>query len=184
MLTRTSWSRRSVELVVLLTLALLASLLLLPSAVLPKAAAAVCPCSVWGASSTPANPSEADPDAVEVGMKFRADSDGFVTGVRFYKGSGNTGTHVGHLWSATGTQLATATFSNESATGWQQVLFSSPVAINANQTYVVSYYAPNGHYADDANFFASSGADTAPLHALRDGVDGANGVYRYGTGGG
>jgi len=184
MLTRTSWSRRGVELVVLLTLALLASLLLLPSAVLPKAAAAVCPCSVWGASSTPANPSEADPDAVEVGMKFRADSDGVVTGVRFYKGSGNTGTHVGHLWSATGTQLASATFSNESATGWQQVLFSSPVAINANQTYVVSYYAPNGHYADDANFFASSGADTAPLHALRDGVDGANGVYRYGTGGG
>ena len=31
----------------------------------------------------------------------RPTSDGFVTGVRFYKGTGNTGTHVGSLWSAT-----------------------------------------------------------------------------------
>ena len=36
-----------------------------------------------------------DPDAVELGVKFRADTDGFVSGVRFYKGAGNTGTHVG-----------------------------------------------------------------------------------------
>jgi hypothetical protein len=49
---------------------------------------------------------------------------------------------------------------------------------------VVSYYAPNGHYAADAGFFATTGVDRPPLHALRDGVDGPNGVYRYGTGGG
>ena len=94
--------------------------------------------------------SENDPGAVEVGVKFRSDSDGFVSGVRFFKGAGNTGTHVGNLWSASGTLLATATFSAESASGWQQVSFSSPVAITANTTYVASYFAPNGHYAVDA----------------------------------
>jgi hypothetical protein len=49
---------------------------------------------------------------------------------------------------------------------------------------VVSYYAPNGHYSVNEGFFAGTGVDRAPLHALRDGVDGANGVYRYGAGGG
>ena len=45
-----------------------------------------------------------DPDtaAVELGDKFRTDVDGFVTGLRFYKGSANTGTHVGHLWTSGG----------------------------------------------------------------------------------
>ena len=47
---------------------------------------------------------------------------------------------------------------------------------------MVSYYAPNGHYAGDTNYFAAQGVDNAPLHALRDGVDGVNGVYRYGAG--
>jgi hypothetical protein len=104
--------------------------------------------------------------------------------VRFYKGSGNSGTHLGHLWSSTGTLLGTATFSGESATGWQSATLASPVAISANTTYVVSYYAPSGHYAGDGGYFASTGVDRAPLHALRDGTDGANGVYRYGSGGG
>ena len=49
---------------------------------------------------------------------------------------------------------------------------------------MVSYYAPAGHYADDNGYFSQRGVDNAPLHALADGVDGANGVYRYGTGGG
>ena len=34
---------------------------------------------------------------------------------RFYKGTGNNGTHTGSLWSATGTLLATGTFTNETA---------------------------------------------------------------------
>ena len=38
-------------------------------------------------------------------MKFRATQAGYITGIRFYKGSGNTGTHVGSLWSKTGTLL-------------------------------------------------------------------------------
>jgi methionine-rich copper-binding protein CopC len=143
-----------------------------------------CPCSIWNSTATPANPSEPDSSAVEVGVKFRADVAGKVTGVRFYKGTGNTGTHVGHLWSSTGTLLGTVTFSGETASGWQQAPFTTPVSITAGTTYVVSYYAPAGHYADDVGYFSGSGVDNGPLHALADGVSGANGVYRYGTGGG
>jgi hypothetical protein len=103
--------------------------------------------------------------------------------VRFYKQTGNTGTHVGRLWTATGTLLGTVTFSGETASGWQQANFASPIAITAGTTYVVTYLAPAGHYSADAGFFANAGVDRPPLHALGDGVDGPNGVYRYGTGG-
>ncbi|GAA4443283.1 DUF4082 domain-containing protein [Phytohabitans houttuyneae] len=164
-----------------LVLAFTALAVLQPAA---PASAATCPCSIWPASATPATPSDPDTTAVEVGMKFRSDVDGAVTGVRFYKGTGNTGTHVGHLWTLSGTLLATVTFTGETASGWQQATFATPVSVAANTTYVVSYYAPNGRYAGDTGYFASSGVDNAPLHALADGVDGANGVYRYGTGGG
>ena len=77
-------------------------------------------------------------------MKFRTDVAGYITGVRFYKGTGNTGTHVGNLWTAGGTPLATATFTAETATGWQQVTFATPVAVAANTTYVASYHTTSG----------------------------------------
>ena len=88
---------------------------------------------------------------------------------------------MGRLWSSTGQQLATATFTNETASGWQQVNFATPVAITANTVYVASYHAPNGRYAINTSYFASSGQDRAPLHALQNGVSGGNGVYVYGA---
>jgi hypothetical protein len=148
------------------------------------AAAAGCPCTIWSATASPGQPAAADASAVEVGVKFRSDVSGYVTGVRFYKGTGNTGSHIGNLWTGTGTNLGTVAFTGESASGWQQADFGAPIAVSANTSYVVSYYAPNGHYAADLGYFASNGVDTAPLHALRDGVDGGDGSYRYGTGGG
>ncbi|MCA1466256.1 DUF4082 domain-containing protein, partial [Bradyrhizobium sp. NBAIM18] len=81
---------------------------------------------------------------VEVGVKFTASVNGTITGLRFYKGSLNTGPHIADLWSSTGTLLATATFTNETASGWQQVNFSTPVAITAGTTYVASYHT-NGN---------------------------------------
>ena len=140
-----------------------------------------CPCSIWNNSvSAPQDP---DPNAIELGVKFRSDTSGFITGLRFYKPAGDTGTHVGRLWSAGGTQLAQATFTGESATGWQEVSFDSPVPIEAGTTYVASYYAPNGHYASISNYFAASGVDNPPVHALKDGQDGPNGIFKYGPSG-
>jgi len=91
----------------------------------------------------------------------------------------HTGTHTGTLWSATGTQQATGTFTGESASGWQTLTFATPVSISANTQYVVSYHAPSGHYAADAGYFTNGGADAAPLHALSTSDAGGNGVYAY-----
>ena len=43
---------------------------------------------------------------VELGVKFRSDTAGTITGIRFYKGAANSGTHVGNLWSSGGAKLA------------------------------------------------------------------------------
>ena len=138
-------------------------------------------CSLWDATVTPSLASSPDTGAVNLGVKFRADVAGRVTGVRFYKGTANTGTHVASLWTAGGTLLAQATFTNETASGWQQVNFPSAVAIQANTTYVVSYHAPNGRYAFDGAYFASTSVDAGPLQAPATAAVGGNGVYRYGA---
>ena len=73
----------------------------------------ICPCSIWNSSAVPGTPAASDSGAVELGVKFRITQNGSIRGVRFYKGSGNTGTHVGKLWSSTGMLLASATFTGE-----------------------------------------------------------------------
>ena len=103
--------------------------------------------TIWPATTVPTVGDSGDATATELGVKFRADNDGYITGVRFYKASTNTGTHVGHLWTSTGTQLGSATFTGESVAGWQMVLFATPIPVVANTTYVASYFAPAGHYA-------------------------------------
>ena len=125
-----------------------------------------------------------DGKAVELGVKFRSDTSGSVTGLRFYKATTNTGTHVGHIWSSSGTLLASATFTSETGSGWQRVSFSTPVPIAANTVYIASYFAPTGHYSADSNYFAKAGVDRPPLHALANGVSGPNGVYLYSGSGG
>src|SRR5205823_12333357 len=99
-----------------------------------------CPCAIWPPNATPVVASNADTNAVELGVKFYADNDGTISGIRFYKSTSNTGTHVGSLWTANGQLLASATFTGESASGWQQVNFASPVKITAGTHYVASYH--------------------------------------------
>ena len=81
------------------------------------------------------------------GIKFTSSSNGWITGIRFYKGPNNTGTHVGSLWSSSGTLLGQVTFTNESTAGWEQAKFATPIAVTAGTTYVASYLAPGGEYA-------------------------------------
>ena len=133
--------------------------------------------TIWSNSTAPAVASANDSNAQELGVKFTADVSGYITGVRFYKGVGNSGAHVGRLWTPDGTLLASATFTNETASGWQQVFFSQPVAVQANTTYVVSYDAPAGHYAYTSAYFASGGADDGVLHAPSNATVNGQGVY-------
>jgi hypothetical protein len=147
-----------------------------------------CPCSLWGPNVTPATADAGDPSAVEVGVKFKSDTFGSITGVRFYKSAGNTGTHTGSLWTTDGQRLAQATFSGETATGWQTVTFPTPVQVQPGTTYVASYHAPNGHYAATADYFwrapapgPNGGAivDSNPLHAITNTATTINGLYSY-----
>ena len=140
-----------------------------------------CPCTIWDASTVPANTNANDPNPQELGVKFTAGVDGTITGIRFYKGPTNTGTHVGNLWSSTGTLLATATFTAETASGWQQVNFATPVSIMANATYVASYHTNAGNPSYNSAYFTSAGVDRAPLHTPSAGAAGGNGVYIYGA---
>ena len=138
--------------------------------------------TIWPTTAVP-GVADGGPDSpVQLGVKFRSDVSGTIRGIRFYKAATNTGTHVGNLWSSTGSLLATGTFSNETTSGWQQVNFTTPVSITANTVYVASYHTNTGHYSINTNYFASSGVDNAPLHALANGVSGGNGVYQLRNG--
>ena len=148
-----------------------------------------CPCSIWGTNVTPATPDSGDPASIDVGVQFQSSINGYITGIRFYKSSANTGTHIGNLWSSTGQLLASATFTNETASGWQQVNFSQQVPVTKNTTYVASYFAPKGHYSEDGYYFYTTppmGTDptitnvnSPPLQALRNTNGVVNGVYSY-----
>ena len=136
--------------------------------------------SLFNSGDTPATVTVNDPNSVELGVKFQASTTGTITGIRFYKGPQNTGTHVADLWSSTGTLLATATFTNETASGWQQVNLSKPVVVTAGTTYVVSYHT-SGDYSVTSNYFATAHANGS-LTAPATGTSGGDGVFAYGTG--
>ncbi len=104
------------------------------------------PYSAFG-DAVPAIASANDSQPVELGLRFTPDVDGFIAAVRFYKGTANTGTHVGSLWDAAGTLLGSVNFVDETASGWQVAQFTAPIQVIAGQTYTVSYTAPNGGYA-------------------------------------
>ena len=104
-------------------------------------------------SSQPGN----DGSAIELGVKFRASSNGFIKGIRYYKSASNTGTHIGQLWTSTGTLLGQATFTGETSSGWQQVNFTSPVAITAGVTYIAAYHSSAGNYSRKHQLFYLNG---------------------------
>jgi hypothetical protein len=139
--------------------------------------------TVWPRTVSPANITANDAQAVELGMKFRSYVAGEVVGVMFYKGTANTGTHVGNLWTSSGALLATVTFTDETASGWQAAYFSAPVTIDAHTTYVVSYHTTVGRYSYDSDYFipTTAGVYSDPLVGLSRDVDGGNGVYKYGA---
>jgi hypothetical protein len=131
---------------------------------------------LFSRTAVPGTPNWNDPHPNSIGVKFFADVSGTVTGLRFYKGSMNTGPHSGVLWTATGSVLASANYTNESASGWQDVTLSSPVWITAGTTYVASFTTTVGFYSADLNAFSAQ-YDNKPLH-----VPTSGGVYNYGGG--
>jgi Domain of unknown function (DUF4347)/Domain of unknown function (DUF4082) len=108
----------------------------------------------------------------ELGMEFRTAQAGQISALRYYKAASETGTHVGKIWSASGQLLGSVTFSNETASGWQQQALTTPISIAANTTYIVSVNA-NTHYVSTNNGLATT-ITNGDLSAV---ADGSNGVY-------
>jgi hypothetical protein len=136
--------------------------------------------SVYTPSDTPTVASSPDATPVNLGVRFRSDQPGTITGVRFYNTAVGITFTVG-LWTNAGTLLGSGTVVSTVA-GWQQADLPSPVAISANTTYVASYFNNNaGSYAIGTKFLLA-GVDNPPLHLLKDGVDGVDGAFEY-TGG-
>ena len=134
--------------------------------------------SLFSASSTPAQTNLNDGQQLEVGVKFQSNVAGDITGIKFYRSANDTGQNVVDLWTTTGTKLASASFTNTSASGWQTVNFATPVTIAANTTYVASYHT-TGTYVATNNFYTSA-VTNGPLTALSSAAAGGNGVYAYG----
>jgi len=138
-----------------------------------------CPCTLFSASDTPAVASFDDNNAVELGVAFNTDTDGYIDAVRFYKGAENTGTHIGSLWATDGTLLAQATFTNESPSGWQQVNFPTPVPVTAGTAYIASYHTDVGEYATTPYYFSDFSLANSPLYAPGGDQGNPNGLFAY-----
>jgi hypothetical protein len=144
------------------------------------AKAATTTSSMWSDSAIPKTITDSDTQSVELGMRFSSKYAGDVTGVKFYKGAQNTGTHVGNLWSTDGKKLASVTFKDETSSGWQTAMFARPVSIAANTTYIISYFAPKGHYSVNERYF-SQAYTSGPLTTPKSTSARGNGVYTYGS---
>lgn len=109
---------------------------------------------------------------ITVGMQFTTSAAGTITGVKFYKASNNTGSHVGLIYNSAGTLLWSQPFTNETASGWQSVTFTTPVQISAG-SYIAACFSSAGWYSSDNIGFK------APV--VNGVLTGTQGVYKYGT---
>lgn len=132
--------------------------------------------SIWPAATVPDTAADSDTSSVELGVRFRASSEGWVTGIRFFKSAANTGVHMGTLWSSSGVALARVTFTSETASGWQEAQTATPVRLTPNVDYVASYRAPVGRYAGD------TGALSPTKPTMTFALTATQGVYGYGSG--
>lgn len=120
----------------------------------------------------------------ELGMKFKAETPGYIVAIRFFKDpQQGSGPFRGKLWLNDGTALGeTAPLTNSTSCGWQTMTFATPIAIQKDTTYVASYRAPHGISYTGQYFTAVSGGDYAngvwnpPLRALGD-PESPNGVF-------
>jgi hypothetical protein len=125
-------------------------------------------------TQTPALPDVSDAGtSYELGMKFQSATSGYIKAIRYWKAPTEAGTHQGRIWASTGgAPLATVTFTNETASGWQEQTLDTPLNIQPNTTYIVSVNA-NSNFA-----FTNSGLATAIINGdLSSVADGNNGIF-------
>jgi hypothetical protein len=101
----------------------------------------------------------------EIGTRFTSSQAGAIVALRFWKAPADTGSHTVRLWNDTGTQLTSLAFAaNDSASGWQEQLLPTSVAISAGVYYRVSYNVSTGYSYTSGGI--PSSITNGPLTAL------------------
>ncbi|MGV8988750.1 MAG: DUF4082 domain-containing protein [Cypionkella sp.] len=122
-----------------------------------------------------------DHTALELGVRVSPTQTGTVTELRYYRAVGDsadTDVRDGHIWNSAGNLLGTVTFNSAPGqSGWQTAVLSTPVVIQAGQTYTVSYRTLDNYVGTSGYFSASYTDSTGHLTAPA----GGNGVYAYGS---
>lgn len=137
---------------------------------------------VWGptdsiyTTQTPNETGYAGPSGWQVATQFTAEDTLLITGFRYYKASGETGSHTARLYRlGNTTQIASAGFLNETASGWQRQTLGSTVQIppgtylitvntNTYQVKYGGYFAFNGSI-NRSDLEATGGAYGQPIHS-------------------
>jgi hypothetical protein len=134
-------------------------------------------------SALPRTAAAADTAAVELGLRFAVSAPAEAVGVRFHRGPGNDGPHVGRIWRSDGTLVGEVDFDDTDDTlGWRTAMLARPVPLDVGTTYVVSYLAPVGRYSIDLRYFGSEPVVNGILIGRPDGGGSRNGVFAYGGG--
>ena len=122
-----------------------------------------CPCTIWAPTTVPAKIDDGDPNsdrarhAVPIRRRRLHHRRALLQGGR--RTPARTSRSCGPIPARCS---ARATFTGETASGWQETAFPTPIAISANTTYVISYHANNGHYSSQAQLLRDRGVDQRP----------------------
>lgn len=122
--------------------------------------------NLFDPSWTPSNFGEHN--SLELGVRVSTSAAGYVTEIKYYKFVDSTAEHSAHVWDENGILLASATFTGETASGWQSVELDTPVTITAGQVFTVSVFSTDWYYPNDSFPSMTSGPIT---------ID--NGFYNY-----
>lgn len=135
---------------------------------------------IFADSAAPDAVETRDSTVYELGTRFESNTTGYVTELRYYRGTADAGdsdTRTLNLWTAAGERLGQVTVTSASgASGWQVGTLTTPIEIAANTTYVVSY-GTNDNYAYTSNWFATTHASS---DGVLSGLTGDNGVFSHG----
>lgn len=127
----------------------------------------LCPCSLKDRVNPAGSTSVDDTGALELGVKVKPTTNGYITALRFYKPIISTETtHTGKIWSSNGTQLASVSFTNETDYGWQEARLSSPLQVTEGQLYIISYGTSTAVYqATGSGITSNLGSGYLVAHA-------------------
>lgn len=115
--------------------------------------------SIWPATNGP-NTDVADPTDISRGVIFQLSAPGWLTAIRFYRGTVNVGNHtggapIGRLYAVAGETpvVGTDVTFTLSGTGWQTATLAIPVLLSAGVRYKAVVLT--GNYTATGGYFAS-----------------------------